>query len=115
MKVIIAGSRTITDYDVVVDAILHSGFKITEVVSGCAQGVDSLGERYAKQNHIRITQFPADWSRYGGAAGMIRNGQMADYAEALIAVHTGTSRGTLNMIKEAQTRGLHIYSSLVPK
>ena len=43
MKVIIAGSRNFTDYKVLQDAIKNSGFKITEVVSGGAKGVDSLG------------------------------------------------------------------------
>lgn len=44
MKVIIAGSRTLHSYDLVVRAVKDSGLQITEVVSGGARGVDRLGE-----------------------------------------------------------------------
>ena len=109
MKVIIVGNRSITDYEAVVSAIKRSGFKITEVVSGCAQGVDTLGLKYAAMNHIRVMKFPANWSKYGRLAGFVRNAQMADYGEALIAIYVGNSRGTLNMIKQAQDRKLPTY------
>ena len=45
MKVIIAGTRSVDDYKLVVNTIQRSGYSITEVVSGCATGVDRLGER----------------------------------------------------------------------
>ena len=45
MKVIIAGSRNISDYKLVVDTIQSSGYEITEVVSGTAVGPDQLGEQ----------------------------------------------------------------------
>lgn len=75
MKVIIAGSRSITDFSIVEKAIEESEWKdeITEVVSGTAKGVDKLGERWAMNNNIKITQFPAEWKKYGRNAGPIRN------------------------------------------
>jgi hypothetical protein len=54
MKTIIAGSRDITDYNVVKAAVKAAGFTITEVVSGAARGVDSLGEEYARRHSIHI-------------------------------------------------------------
>ena len=114
MKTIIAGSRSVTDLDLVADAVRASGFDITEVVSGGAPGVDSLGEQWAEQHGIPVTRFPADWKRYGRRAGPIRNTEMAEYAEALIAVWDGRSRGTKNMIQLARQRGLRVFVFRVP-
>lgn len=109
MKTIIAGSRAIRDYGVVARAIQESGFEITEVVSGGAQGVDSLGEVWANGNHVPVKRFPAKWKRYGSKAGPIRNQQMADYADALVAVWNGKSSGTRDMIKKARKCGLKVF------
>lgn len=109
MKVIIAGSRTINSITLVEQAIEESGFEITEVVSGKAEGVDKLGEFYAEKNDLYIKSFWADWHRYGKAAGPIRNRQMAEYADALIAIWDGKSKGTLNIIKEANKKGLKVF------
>lgn len=102
MKVIIAGSRTIQDWDVVAQAIKNAPFKITEVVSGGAQGVDYLGECLAELHGMSLKQFPADWHKHGRAAGPIRNKEMAQYADGLIAIWDGDSRGTANMIHEME-------------
>lgn len=99
MKVVIAGSRDIVDRLGLVKAIKQSGFDITEVVSGKARGVDTMGETWAVANDIPIKQFPADWSKHGNAAGPIRNSMMAEYADAAIIIWDGKSAGTLNMIK----------------
>lgn len=99
MKVIIAGSRNIKDYKLVVDAIRASGYSITEVVSGCATGVDTLGEQWARANDIPIKEMPADWARHGNSAGPQRNRAMAEYADAAIVVWDGYSRGSRNMIE----------------
>ncbi len=84
MKTIIAVSRDVIDHALVSKAILDSGFKITEVVSGGANGVDYLGEKWARENKIPLKIVNADWNMYGKAAGSIRNSLMAKYAEALI-------------------------------
>lgn len=107
MKVIIAGSRDIDDICEVEEAIRLSGFKIDEVVSGRAKGVDTLGEVWAKANDVPVALFPANWS-LGKSAGIIRNIDMADYADALIAVTNG-SRGTAHMIKIAKMRHMPVY------
>ena len=110
MKTIIAGSRTITDYAVVEQAIKESEFKITTVISGTARGVDTLGERWAHENNIDIILCPANWKKYGKKAGYIRNAEMADIAEALIVIIENNSRGSSHMLTIAQDRELLIYS-----
>lgn len=99
MKVIIAGSRGIEDYKLVVDTINRSGYNITEVVSGCARGPDRLGERWAVANDVPIKEMPADFAKYGKSAGPRRNKEMAEYADAAIIIWDGKSCGTRNMIE----------------
>lgn len=101
MRIIIAGSRSITSYEYLSLACELSSFEpITEVVSGCARGVDRLGEEWAQRNGIAVRRFPADWDRFGRGAGVRRNSAMAAYADGLIALWDGTSFGTLDMISK---------------
>jgi len=113
MKVIIAGSRTLTYWKDVEEAVEESGFKISQVVSGGAAGVDANGEAWAARRNIPVKVFYPDWDTYGKSAGPMRNQQMASYADALIAVWDGKSRGTRDMIKRANVCGLRVYVKLV--
>jgi hypothetical protein len=99
MRVIIAGSRSIKDRDVLNRAIQESGFKIDTVISGAADGVDKMGEWWAawQTPQIPVSRYPADWDKYGKAAGMIRNRAMALQADAAILLWDGVSRGTKGM------------------
>jgi len=109
MRTIIAGSRDITDYNLVLKAIKDSQFNITTIFSGKARGIDTLGERYATENNIPVVEFPADWDKYKNRAGHIRNRQMAVGAQALIAIWDGISPGTPGMIQLAKEYRLRIY------
>ena len=98
MKVIIAGSRNLDDIFYVDAAVYLANWKITEIVSGGARGIDKAAIEYAKQNKLNFVEFMADWESQGKAAGAIRNAKMAEYGDALIAIWDGASPGTLNMI-----------------
>src|SRR5262245_15599194 len=113
-RTIIAGSRCITNCLDLMDALDGCRFDISEVVSGGAEGADKLGERYAKDAGLKLTVVPADWKTYGKSAGPIRNRQMAEYAQALIALWDEESAGTRNMIEEARKRGLLVHVHLAP-
>jgi len=113
MKVIIAGSRCIGNYETVKQAILDSGYEITEVVSGGARGVDRLGEQYAKEFGITIKQFIPDWDGLGKKAGHVRNREMGDYSDALIALWDGESKGTSGMIDYAMKKNLKVFIRMV--
>lgn len=123
MKVIICGDREFEDYEVLCQVIEESGFKITEVVSGGARGVDKLGETWAKNNKKKLKKFPAKWNdldapgavvktgeygEYNAKAGFDRNAQMADYAQACIALFAG-GNGTRDMIEQAEKRELKMH------
>lgn len=109
MKVAIVGSRSITDYDLVELAVVRSGFLISSVISGGAKGVDSLARQYAWIHGLPFTEFPANWDKYGKVAGRIRNSQMADVAQAIIAIWDGESRGTAHTLECAIQRKLPTY------
>jgi hypothetical protein len=109
MKTIIAGGRNISQIKYVVEAVNKAPWLITEVVSGMAKGVDSLGEQWAKRSVVPVKQFPADWDTHGKKAGILRNVDMGNYAEALIAIWDGKSRGTKHMIDYANSKGLNVY------
>lgn len=112
MKVIIAGTRSVDDYSLVVQAVKRSGYTITEVVSGCATGIDRLGEQWARANNVPIKEMPADWIRHGNSAGPQRNRAMAEYADAAIIVWDGQSRGTRNMIENMIRRKKPYYIAM---
>ncbi len=109
MRVIIAGSRGINDYAKICDAVQQSGFLISQILSGMAQGVDSLAVRYATENGLPCEHFPAEWRKWARSAGYRRNTQMAQHADALIAVWDGKSPGTKHMIDVARARGLRTF------
>lgn len=101
-----AGSRTIESYDSVARAIEASGFDVTELVSGmCPSGVDYHGLSWADKNGVKIKKFYADWGKHGRAAGPLRNAEMAAYADALVAVWDGESRGTKSMLELMKAKG----------
>ena len=110
-RVIIAGCRDFDDYGLLCEscdrflAQKHQTHSIV-IVSGAARGADTLGERYAHERGYDVQQFPANWRRDGKAAGFIRNRQMADNADALIAFWDDRSRGTANMIDIARQKAL---------
>jgi len=109
MRTIIAGSRTITDYQQLLLAISRIDWTITSIVCGGARGVDSLGKKYADNNNIPIKFFIPDWARFSKGAGFIRNVSMAKNADALIALWDGKSRGTKHMIDTAKDHNLRIF------
>lgn len=112
-KVIIAGGRDFFDYNLLrekVNNILiekRATHKIV-IVSGCARGADTLGMRYASENIFDVEEYPAEWDKYGKKAGYMRNIEMAENANALIAFWDGKSKGTKHMIDIATERNLPI-------
>jgi len=117
MKTIITGSRTIDNVNLVKSLIStvvrEEGLHITQVVSGGAYGPDTIGKWWAEDHSIPIEEFPADWKQHGKRAGYIRNKEMAEYSEALIAIWDGKSKGTQHMIDLAEDYGLDVYIKIV--
>lgn len=115
MKVIIAGSRTLSNSHALIQAAVDSSLyhPITEVVSGCARGVDQAGEAWAAAKGIPVRRFPAHWTRYGLSAGYRRNAEMAVYADAAIVLWDGASRGAKNMIDQMMACNKPVHVRIV--
>ena len=104
-KVIIAGCRDFDNYELLKEKCeyyLQNKMQTHNViiVSGHAAGADTLGERFAAEHNLLCELHPADWSKHGRAAGPIRNAEMADVADALIAFWDGESRGRMARLGE---------------
>ena len=113
-RIIICGTRDFDDRELLystLDSITHTMTNL-EIISGGCRGADSIGEEYAKTRNILLTVFPADWDKYGRAAGPIRNKQMLNYAleenAVVVAFWDGKSRGTLNMIQAAKNANVDV-------
>ena len=106
-RVVIAGCRDYDNYDEAkpyIDFYLSNIRKENDIVivSGCASGADTIGERYAKENGFEVEKYPADWKKYGKRAGPIRNEQMAKICDYVICFWDNKSSGTKSMIEFAR-------------
>lgn len=117
-RVIVAGSRHYADYSQlrgVCDNLLADKSRTHRIVivSGGAQGADSLGEDYARERGYSLKRYSAQWDKYGRAAGPIRNAEMARNADALILFWNGKSSGSRNMKQEAEKQGLPVRTVMI--
>ena len=109
MKVIIAGGRDYNNYAFLAQTMddFVKENNVEEVVCGCAAGADSLGAKWAKERGIPVKEFPAEWDVFGKKAGILRNHDMGNYADFLVAFWDGQSTGTRDMISYMKQIGKH--------
>lgn len=116
MKLVIAGTRTLNPSIDDINSYLqqHNLSSIRfEVVSGKAMGVDTAGEKFARYYNLKVHDFPADWEKFGRAAGPIRNKLMAEFADALLVIWDGKSAGSRNMKTIMTNMGKPVYEVIV--
>lgn len=94
---------------------LHPSAGGYTVVHGDAPGADTMAAwaaeklRDEKKIDIEIEAYPADWAKYGNAAGPVRNAEMVSLgADVCLAFHRGNSTGTANCMKLAEAAGIHV-------
>lgn len=129
-KVIIAGGRDFERYDILSKTMNAKFHEPIIIISGCAEGADKLGERYAREHNLTTERYPADWSNlnvtpcyvkynsrgsYNALAGHNRNQQMLQAVldnpdgGCLVAFWNGKSSGTRNMINIAREAGIKVH------
>jgi len=114
MNIIIAGSRTFTNYSQLLQ-VMEGAVKAGDlgsrptIISGTAAGADRLGERWAEDRGYEIIRMPADWDKHGRRAGYLRNVAMAEIADAVYIFWDGSSRGSQMMIDIARDRNLPLH------
>jgi YspA, cpYpsA-related SLOG family len=105
MRVLICGDRNWDDRKMILEHLAAIP-NVSLVIEGEARGADSLGRECAKELKIPVVKFPADWAKYGRAAGPIRNQQMLTEGkpELVLAFHDSitTSKGTGDMVRRAE-------------
>ena len=113
-RVVVCGSRSFTDYatlEKVLDNLLSK--KVTThavvILSGMARGADSLAILYANKKGITMELHPALWDKHGKQAGYIRNQEMIQNADAMVAFWDGKSKGTADTIGRAKANGIMYY------
>ena len=97
MKIAFIGSRNLN-----IKNIEDYLSQCDEIVTGGAVGIDSCVKEYAKRKGIKLTEFLPEYNIYGRIAPIIRNKKIVDYADKVIAIWDGNSKGTLSVIKYAQ-------------
>ena len=107
MVVLISGSRNCTKPEIVrerLDGLLKEDLTI---IHGAASGVDSVAHTWAVENRVNVRAYPADWVKYGKAAGSFRNQKMLceENPDLVIAFPARASRGTRHMIDIAKYAG----------
>jgi hypothetical protein len=105
MRLLVCGSRSWKDDLAIADAIsqLDNTSGIQLLIQGGARGADRMARSFANSAGIPVKEFPANWNRYGKAAGFIRNQQMLDEGRPhlVLAFLRNDSPGTLDMIRRA--------------
>lgn len=103
-KLIVAGSRSFNDYDLMTRVLyamadVEFSDRALSIVSGMARGADALAVRFAQEHKVKLYKFPANWNGLGKRAGFIRNTQMGDFSDGLLAFWDGQSNGTKHMVE----------------
>jgi len=115
MRVCICGDRNYTCIENIEKEILLLKEKYNDnllIITGKCQGVDNLAERVSIKHNIKHIEYPADWKKYGKAAGPIRNKQMIQEGkpELVIAFHNNIkhSKGTKNMVNQCLAENIEV-------
>lgn len=101
MKLLIAGSRSITDFDL----SAHIPPETDLIISGGANGIDTLAEEYADRHRISKTIIRPQYELYGRAAPLKRNETMVELADVVLVIWDGVSNGTKYTVDYAKKKG----------
>ena len=129
LKVIIAGSRSVTDYllgkKLIEKAIKDNKISVGEVVCGMAPGADLIGKAWGESNGVPVKEMPAAWDdvntpgatvktnsygkQYNSKAGFDRNSAMVEYCDVAIVLWDGESNGSEDTIKKMNKAEKEVY------
>lgn len=103
MKLAIVGSRTFEHYGLLCRYMKYCNVgRDGWIISGGAKGADALAKEYANYYFINYQEFPAEWEKHGKSAGFIRNKQIVDSCDMVLAFWDGKSKGTQDTINKAK-------------
>lgn len=100
VRVLVCGGRDYQDWKKVQEVL--GSMKISAIIHGKARGADYMAGYYARENGIEEIACPADWNRYGKAAGKRRNAEMLSKHRPDVVVAFPGGYGTADMVKRAE-------------
>ncbi len=109
MILAVVGGRNFKNWQMLHDTLTDfiRGHIVDEIVSGGAQGADTMAELFAFQHEIKFKEFPPNWEKYGKSAGYRRNKLIINRADELIAFPGG--KGTYNSVQLAEKKGIPVH------
>lgn len=84
------------------------GYCITRIIHGCAPGADMAAANWAGDRGIAVEPYPAEWRKYGSAAGPIRNARMLAMGAPDVVIAFPGNRGTADMVRRARAAGVRV-------
>lgn len=123
MKIAVVGSRDFDDYEFLKKILNYhlcqAGQACTQIISGGARGADTLAKQYAVEHGLDIQEFIPNWDVHGKSAGYLRNEQIVNACDELVAFcvmsSDGISPGTKLSIELAEKAGKPVYKYLPPE
>jgi len=112
-KIAVVGSRSFDNYSLLRKYLLNY-FHPFILISGGAQGADSLAESFAYSKNLKTKIYKAKWNKYGRSAGPIRNKKIVENADIIVAFWDGESKGTKMTIDYAKEKGKPVYVVMYP-
>lgn len=106
MKVLVCGGRGYSDLTRLFWELDH--IQPSLIIEGGATGADALARRYADKRGIQLQTFEAEWSKYGNAAGPIRNRKMLNEGKPDLVLAFPGGKGTLDMVRRASVAGVPV-------
>ena len=117
MRVLVCGDRNWKESDPI-RVFLCSLPKDSVVIHGAARGADSVAGKIAEAIGLRVETYPANWNKFGKAAGHIRNKEMLDTGKPDMVVYfhrnLKESKGTRNMVQQSVAAGLPVFNGRHP-
>jgi len=109
MRLLVTGGRYFSNRQLLHQTLdlLHAQHPFTVVIHGAAGGADELAGQWANANQVPIEAYPAEWRRYGRAAGVLRNTAMLNSGPDLVVAFPG-GKGTADMVRKAEQAGLNV-------
>lgn len=113
-RVLVFGGRDFTNVEEIYDVLdrVHARRSITTLIHGGAAGVDTLGGRWGADRGVLVVVYPANWKRYGLAAGPIRNEQMLREGLPDAAIAFPGGRDTANMAGLLRAQGVPVWEPI---
>lgn len=110
MRLLVSGSRDFVDRDLLAQLLTRKWMEHEDLIivhGDCPSGLDRLARSWARWEGIPDEPYPADWNKYGKAAGPIRNQEMIDSKpDEAWFFPVGAARGTRDCFERAERAGI---------